>query len=84
MKLSVLQVCKIQQFANNADGAELNMIPSLIHIHTQSYIRHLSLLTCRMTTPQELLIFNVKINQPSHYFNCSSFIQPVRVIDYPL
>jgi len=82
MKSSALQVCKIQQFATSADGAVLNMIPS--HIHTQSYIRHVSLLTCRMTTPQELLIFNVKINQPSHYFNCSSFIQPVRVIDYPL
>lgn len=24
--------------------------------------------------PQELLIFNVKINQPTHYFNRSSFI----------
>jgi len=46
MKSSALQVCKIQQFATSADGAVLNMIPS--HIHTQSYIRHVSLLTCRM------------------------------------
>lgn len=34
--------------------------------------------------PQELLIFNVKINQPTHYFNRSSFIRAARVMDYPL